>query len=65
MRTYDQKITVSLTSEDKIKLEQLADTDRRTPQQMASIFVEDAIANLSPDSVDTTEAITDINSIEG
>ena len=53
MKEYNQKITVSLTEQDKAKLDQLAETDRRTVQQMASIFVEDAIADATaPDSAD-------------
>ncbi len=54
MKKYDQKINVALTAEDKTSLEQMAENDRRTPQQMASIFVEDAIAQKRKESVAPT-----------
>ena len=40
---YNKKVTISLTEEDFAKLQKLAEDDRRTVQQRASFFVEDAI----------------------
>jgi len=43
MKDYPKKITVSLTEEDFKTLENMAESDRRTNQQMASLLVEDAL----------------------
>ena len=43
MKQYPKKVTVSLTEEDFSTLETMAENDRRTTQQMASMMIEDVI----------------------
>jgi len=42
-KTYNKKVTVSLTEEEHTKLQTLADKDRRHINQMASMMIEDAL----------------------
>lgn len=45
MKKYDKKVTVSLTEKDHTTLQAMADDDRRHINQMASMLIEDDIAN--------------------
>ena len=40
---YDKKVTISLTESDFAQLEALAEADRRTTNQYASMMVEDVL----------------------
>ena len=44
MKIYNKKVTISLTEEDFNTLVKMAEEDRRTNNQMASMLVEDALA---------------------
>jgi len=52
MKKYPKKVTVSLTEEDFAKLVSMAENDRRTVNQMASMVIEDAIARAASDSAE-------------
>ena len=59
MKQYPKKVTVSLTEEDFSTLETMAEDDRRTTQQMASMMIEDVIKaeNISNGSVSSIKAV--------
>jgi len=52
-KTYNKKVTVSLTEEEHTKLQAIADKDRRHINQMASMMIEDAlVAKSAPNDID-------------
>ena len=59
MKNYPKKVTVSLTEADFSTLETMAENDRRTTQQMASMMIEDVIKaeNISNGSTSSIKAV--------
>lgn len=60
MIKFDEKMSISLTKEDKQKLTNLADADFRLPTQMASIIIHRYLAD-----IDNDDSLVDENGIDG